>query len=151
MDPYGTPAAPPNSPSSKDAADAVNAPSVLLLLNGAFGILLSLGSLLGAFGGASNEQMQQLAAMKPELAPLLTMMTGAVSVISAVVGIAASGFIIFSALKMRSVEHYGLAMASAIVSIVPCFGGCCCLGIPAGIWALVVLNKPEVKQAFPQR
>jgi hypothetical protein len=39
-------------------------------------------------------------------------------------------------------------MAASIIAIIPCFGPCCCLGIPVGIWALVVINKPEVKSAF---
>ena len=57
------------------------------------------------------------------------------------------GFTIFGALKMRNVQSYGLAMAAAITVMLPCT--CCCvLGLPAGIWALVVLNKPEVKAAF---
>ena len=34
-----------------------------------------------------------------------------------------------------------------IVSMLPC--SCCwTLGLPFGIWALVVLNQPEVKDAF---
>jgi hypothetical protein len=27
-------------------------------------------------------------------------------------------------------------------------GPCCIVGIPFGIWAIVVLSKPEVKRAF---
>jgi len=38
-------------------------------------------------------------------------------------------------------------MAGAVVAMLPC--QCCCLlGLPAGIWALVVLNKPEVNSQF---
>lgn len=39
-------------------------------------------------------------------------------------------------------------MAVSILSMVPCVSPCCLLGLPVGIWALVVLNTPEVKQAF---
>jgi hypothetical protein len=31
---------------------------------------------------------------------------------------------------------------------VPCISPCCLVGLPIGIWALVVLNKPEVKSSF---
>jgi hypothetical protein len=38
-------------------------------------------------------------------------------------------------------------MVASVVAMLPC--QCCCLfGLPFGIWALVVLNKPEVKSHF---
>jgi hypothetical protein len=39
-------------------------------------------------------------------------------------------------------------VVTSIVAMVPCLGPCCIVGIPIGIWALVVLMKPEVKAAF---
>lgn len=51
-------------------------------------------------------------------------------------------------LAIRSVGSYGLGMTGAIVSIVPCVTGCCVTGMPFGIWALVVLVRPEVKEGF---
>jgi hypothetical protein len=39
-------------------------------------------------------------------------------------------------------------MTAAILALVPCTSPCCLAGIPAGIWALVVLAKPEVKAGF---
>ena len=32
--------------------------------------------------------------------------------------------------------------------MVPCISPCCLLGLPFGIWALSVLNKPHVQAAF---
>ena len=49
---------------------------------------------------------------------------------------------------MRSLGSYGLSMTGAIVSIVPIVTGCCCTGCPFGLWALVVLVRPEVKAGF---
>jgi hypothetical protein len=34
------------------------------------------------------------------------------------------------------------------MALIPCLGPCYILGIPAGIWALVVLARPEVREAF---
>lgn len=42
-----------------------------------------------------------------------------------------------------------LAMTGAIAGLIPC-NVCCVVGFPFSIWALVVLNKPEVKAAFQQ-
>jgi len=43
----------------------------------------------------------------------------------------------------------GLAYTGAVVSIIPCLSSSLCfVGIPFGIWALVVLSDPNVKRAF---
>ena len=60
----------------------------------------------------------------------------------------ASSFVLFGAIKMKNMTDYGLARAAAIVAMIPCVGPCCLLGIPFGIWALVVLGKQHVKDAF---
>ncbi len=51
-------------------------------------------------------------------------------------------------MKMKKLESYGLAMAASIIAMIPCLSPCCLIGLPIGIWALVVLSKPEVKSAF---
>ena len=49
--------------------------------------------------------------------------------------------------KMKKLQSYGLAMTSCILAMLPVH--CCCLlGLPFGIWGVVMLNKPEVKDAF---
>jgi hypothetical protein len=32
--------------------------------------------------------------------------------------------------------------------MIPYISPCCCLGLPIGIWALVVLNNEQVKSSF---
>jgi hypothetical protein len=71
----------------------------------------------------------------------------ALGIPSDIVGICLAVLILVGALKMKNLSNYGLAMTACIVSILPCHS-CCCLGIPIGIWGLVMLNKPEVKQSF---
>lgn len=57
------------------------------------------------------------------------------------------GFLIYCAMKMKEGSSYALAITGAVLSMIPC-NCCCAVGIPVGIWALLVLNKPEVKEAF---
>lgn len=38
-------------------------------------------------------------------------------------------------------------MTSAILALLPC-SLVCIIGIPVGVWALVVLLNPEVREAF---
>ncbi|QGJ70339.1 Hypothetical protein PBC10988_20340 [Planctomycetales bacterium 10988] len=49
--------------------------------------------------------------------------------------------------KMYTLSNYLLAMVGAIIALIPCYQ-CCYLGVPVGIWALVILSREDVKQAF---
>ena len=63
------------------------------------------------------------------------------------VALSAVVILLFLTLAFRNAPHpfrYGVA---AIIAMIPCHG-CCILGLPFGIWALVVLSAPEVKAAF---
>lgn len=64
-----------------------------------------------------------------------------------IIGACFAILILVGALKMKSLSSYALAMTACIISMLPCHA-CCCLGLPFGIWGLVILNKPEVKDAF---
>jgi hypothetical protein len=52
------------------------------------------------------------------------------------------------AMKMRSLEGYGLAMTASIIAIIPLCPNECCCATPFGIWGLVVLVNADVKRAF---
>ena len=65
-----------------------------------------------------------------------------------VFGLAMAILVFVGATKMKNLENYSLAMAAAIVAMIPCISPCCLLGLPFGIWALVVLNDSSVKAAF---
>lgn len=58
----------------------------------------------------------------------------------------ALGFSIYSALQMMEARKHAFAIASAIITILS--GWLACIGIPIGIWALIVLLKPEIKATF---
>ena len=58
------------------------------------------------------------------------------------------GLILYAALQMKKQETSGLAMGRSILAMVPCLNQCCFVGLPVGIWCLVVLNKDHVKMAF---
>jgi hypothetical protein len=69
-------------------------------------------------------------------------------VIGGAFGIVMDALVIIGAINMLRVGSFGLAITGAIVSAIPCASPCCILGIPFGIWALVVLNDADVKAAF---
>ncbi|MBN2371271.1 MAG: hypothetical protein JXO72_12375 [Vicinamibacteria bacterium] len=74
--------------------------------------------------------------------------SGTIGIMTSLIGIAVGGFIIYGAMKMKDLSNYGLALASTILVMIPCLSPCCFLGIPIGIWALVVLLGQDVKSAF---
>jgi hypothetical protein len=51
------------------------------------------------------------------------------------------------ATKMMSARSLGWSRTAAILAMIPCYG-CWLLGIPFGIWAMVVLSNPQLKEAF---
>lgn len=62
-----------------------------------------------------------------------------------------SVLIILGGISFLRLKSRGLAMAGAIVMVIPCCGTAsvlCALGVPLGIWALVVLSQAETKEAF---
>jgi hypothetical protein len=130
-------------PGGADAAESVKGPAIGLIAVAVLGALLQIASLALRLGGASfmaNSGMPNQA--------LTNLFSGPIGVVSGVIGLLVSGVIFFGALKMKNLESYGLAMAASIIAMIPCFSPCCLLGLPIGIWAIVVLSKPEVKSAF---
>lgn len=57
----------------------------------------------------------------------------------------------YGAICMLRLRSYSFARASAILSALPCSTPLMLLGIPFGIWALVLLAKPQLKDAFASR
>ena len=55
--------------------------------------------------------------------------------------------ILVGAINMRKGRYYGLAMVASVLCIL-CNSSLYGLGLVAGIWSIVVLNKPEVKAGF---
>jgi predicted lysophospholipase L1 biosynthesis ABC-type transport system permease subunit len=133
---------PPQGGTRSDAASRVSAPAISIIVVTGIGIAFAvLGILVNILGIG----LGGMAARDERIAQYLS---GSMGVVSGLIGIAVGGFIIFGALKMKDLSSYGLALAAAILVMVPCLSPCCFLGIPVGIWALVVLLNQDVKRAF---
>jgi phage FluMu protein Com len=59
------------------------------------------------------------------------------------------GIVIFGAIRMKQLKNYNLAIAASILAMLPC-SACCILGLPVGIWSLVVLCNRDIRAAFQQ-
>lgn len=143
--PYQSPPnAPPIPPGRSDVLTRVNGPSIGLFITGGIGIPIQLAGLalniLGAgfaAAGAGNQEQR-----------MMQMFSGGFGIVTGLFGLAIGALIIYGAWKMRNLEGYGLAMTASILAMVPCLSPCCLIGLPFGIWAVVVLSDASVKAAF---
>ncbi len=60
--------------------------------------------------------------------------------------LAMSALMIFAALRMKRLESYGVAVVASILAIIISPGNI--IGLPIGIWSLVVLSRREVREGF---
>jgi hypothetical protein len=71
-----------------------------------------------------------------------------VNLMLAAAGLAVTVVTGIGAQKMKNLENYPLAITAAALAALPCTSTCCIITIPIGIWALVLLIDPQVKNAF---
>ena len=129
--------------SARLARQKVAGPAIALLVIAILGMGLQLLSIAG--------NLFMFAFPQPDLkfnGGLPIQVQVAVNSASAVLGLAFGVLILFGAVKMKNLEYYGLSIAASIVAMLPCVSPCCLLGLPFGIWALVVLSDPTVKASF---
>jgi len=79
---------------------------------------------------------------------LEVMSTGIPGLVAQLVGGVLSLVVILGAIRMKRLESYGFAMASAIIAMIPCISPCCVLGFPFGLWAIIVMQDGHVRTAF---
>lgn len=144
MSPPPPPSAPP-PPAGPPAASQVQGPAIGLIITAVIGAIWALISLFGNVLGMGMASLDQYAA-DYEWAEYA--FGGGLGIAGAIIGLVVAGFIIWAALQMKALRQWTLAVVASILAMIPCISPCCIIGLPIGIWALVVLMKPEVKAAF---
>lgn len=132
----------------------VSAPAIALLV---VAILSALMFIVSLFGNAFNEwalKMAEQSDMPPEQLEQFRNLSmqgagGALSIFFMALHIVGTVVIALGALRMKNLQSYGLAVTASILAMIPCTSGCCCIiGLPVGIWALIVLMDKDVRAAF---
>ncbi|MGL6097171.1 MAG: hypothetical protein ACRC7O_15405 [Fimbriiglobus sp.] len=153
----------------RDEADPVRGAAKARLV-GLFQILLGIVSLLSVGAGVAQfgDYPAQFAAerKKIELDPSIpadqkqaslelmsTMEKAAMTGLPIIWGVAGfvSAVIVIGGVKTRGLSGRGWGYTAAWLGMIPCVSGCCFLGVPVGIWAIVTLMNPDVKAAFAER
>ena len=116
------------------------------------GILSAVFALYGTIKGVdSNELMRGFTqgGVSEEQAQKITNAMSSGGRTLYIVGLVASIFVTWAGLQMLKLKSWTAAVIASILVMIPCVTWCCCLlGIPIGIWSLVVLFKSDVKSAF---
>lgn len=73
------------------------------------------------------------------------------SLIQGPIALVSSVVMLLGGVSMLKLKRHGLATTSAVLAMVPCTSPCCIIGLPIGVWAMVVLTKTDVKRAFSLR
>jgi hypothetical protein len=132
-------------------SERVNGPAIGIMVTSIIGIVLAALGLIMNLLGVGLGAAGAMGAMEPgagmeELG--VAMGQGLFGVLQSVAGLIVGAVCLVGAQKMRNLERYHLALTSSVLIMVPCLSPCCVLGLPFGIWSLIVLNDPFVKSAF---
>jgi hypothetical protein len=139
------------------ALERIKVPAVALMVVSILNIILALWSLIQLLFSTPdlqqiNSELAQLHNPQIEqfMQKMLQVMYGPMGIVNVLFELAISVLIFVGAKKMKSLQSYHFSMAAATLSMVPCLTPCCgyILGLAFGIWALVVLRKPDVKSHF---
>ena len=117
-------------------------PAVGLLIAGALDCLAVFGALVGGIFVLMRRSFSgQFIGF--------SFLPGSAQVVIVAVMVAYAGLVVLGAWNLMQLRSYRLARAGSILALFP-FSPGAVVGLPMGIWALVVMTKKEVKAAFGQ-
>lgn len=138
------------------AGEQVRLPGILLAVYGGLSTLSSLSSFTQENSMASvfksSTTRIETQGLPPEFVQLIHFMANMPrgwANVGAIVELLVSIVILWGAIEMVRLHSRSLAIAAAILSLIPCLGGCCCcIGIPLGIWSLSLVTRPSIARHF---
>ncbi len=120
--------------------------AIFLYVLGGLSILNHLYSIISAFMGKYTNPFA--GANAPPLNESERLVALIIGVSGGILCVVLDSLVILGAYNLQKLKSYPLAMTGAIIACIPCCGPCVVLGIPFGIWALVLLNNPDIKRHF---
>jgi len=143
------------------ALEAVKNPAVCLILSGALNVVMALWGVVEAlfFPVDIDQQISSMPQFNdpqiqkmindPQIHNLLHLIYSKGALVgNDVFGLVMSILVVAGALRMKALRSYEFAFVAAILALVPCVTPCCLVGLPFGIWAIIVLRKPGIKGHF---
>jgi len=123
----------------------VQAPAIALLVCGGLSLLASIWGVVNAL----ISPPPQVPPNAPEfMSEMMKNSVGPTAAVIQAVFIFVGLFVLFGGIQMLRIKTWGVALAASIVSMFNVGSCCCIIGLPIGIWALVILLMGDVKRAF---
>jgi len=145
--PFGSPE-PVVSEGHDAALQLVKGPAIGLKVTAIVGLVLVVAGLVINIMTLSGLHIGLQQIQDPQMQKLFSTLGGGLGIVQDIIGGFVGVIVLIGAAKMQKLQNYQFALTASIVAMVPCISPCCVFGLPFGIWALVVLNKPEVKSQF---
>jgi len=125
----------------------VMAPAICLMVAASLGVLADAFQIVVSLG--PPPQLPPPQPGEPEfIREIQKSSHGPIATGGGALGVVFCGIIIFASVQMLRMRMWGFALAGTIMSMINCFNCCCLLGLPFGIWAIIVLLNEEVKAGF---
>ena len=118
---------------------------MILMILSIISIVLSVGLLFFSAGEIDMAIFEDFTGANPDEQEKAVEAIG--NVVGAILSIPFHIFFIFGCKKMMKLESKSVVWMMLILAVIPCCTPCC-VGLPIGIWGLVVMNDPIVKHAF---
>lgn len=150
---------------SPEVFNKVKAPATGLLVYGILSLLLALFGVassalhMAGMNPFSQNQAQEMEKMKEQMgaeqAEFFEQINQISNLTSGPIGLVTNGIVlaigvltIFTAQRMKKLQGRTMSILVSVLACIPCTSGCCLVGLPIGIWAIVVLMDSNVKAAF---
>ncbi len=132
----------------KEVRSKTAAPGIAMIVIGGLGLLTYGGLMLAYIGMVAAGDADDVFFERRGVSAQTQLGLATVDVI---IRFLAQGFIIMAGVNMLRLENYTGCRTGAWMAILPCTTTACCLGLPFGIWSLIVLNDSNVRTVFVQR
>lgn len=131
----------------------VMGPAIALIVLGILGVFLTIpGFFVGFIDPRLLEQMDLPidSRARDQMNEAFQKAIEGSSIVMSLVFVVVNVFITWAGVRMLSMKSWTAAVIANVVVMIACLFQCCCcpIGLPIGVWGLVVLFDGNVKQAF---
>ena len=142
--PYSSPAfSPPPMDLRRSVSGRVTPPAIAIVVVGVLGIAVSLFNVAYAFGEPNIDPNAPAFIQEMQKGS-----TGPAAIAIQSLFVLVNAFIIFGGVQMLRLKMWWIAVAASFAAMADFVTFCCVLGLPVGIWSLVILMLADVKTAF---
>jgi hypothetical protein len=127
-----------------EARSRVSLPAIFLMITAGLGLIMFGLNAYVELSGMNKNQQNPFLPPGQKADPAAEQVGKVIGFAVQIIWVAIVGF---GGMMMKNLKSRGFVLFSCIWAMLPC-NMCCVLGIPFGIWALVVISDAQVKRYF---